>query len=127
MICVMGAGFEAPKALTRMDPEASGVSGYEVSTEGESHVLIFSDSNAVWKLGPWSSDAKVFYCRRTRDGELQQLALADGSFVKHENHDVLLAKRRVTRCEAWREAAGWRISYPAGETVRIAEHTEKAN
>ena len=127
MICVTEAGVDAPGSLVSMPAQASGVSGYEFSSAGESHVLVFSDSDQGWTLGPWSSDAKMLYCRRARDGALEHLALVQGSFVEHDNHEVLLAERRVTRCEAWREAAGWRISSPAGETVRITEHQEKAN
>jgi hypothetical protein len=69
----------------------------------------------------------MFYCRRARDGALRQLALVQGSFVEHENQKIVLADRRVACCEAWREAAGWKISCPAGEIVRIAEHPEKVN
>ncbi|MCL4524465.1 MAG: heparinase II/III family protein, partial [Acidobacteria bacterium] len=127
MICVTGAGVEAPDSLVRMDAHASGVSGYEINTAQARHVLIFSECDGDWALGPWSSDAKVFYCRRTMSGALQQLAFVQGSFVKHNNQKVLFADRRATRCEACREAAGWRISCPAGETVKIAELPEKAN
>jgi hypothetical protein len=127
MICVTGAGVAAPESLLRMQAQTSGASGYEFSTVEGSHILIFSESDLGWTLGPWASDAKMFFVRRARDGTLQQLALVDGSYVNHDNHKILFADRRVTCCEAWREAAGWKISCSAGDTVRMAEHPEKAN
>ncbi|MBI3485293.1 MAG: heparinase II/III-family protein, partial [Acidobacteria bacterium] len=128
MICVTGALAEAPESLLRMKGPAKGdVSGYEYATAQGSHVLIFSDSDCVWKLGSWASDAKMFYCQRARDGALQHFALVQGSFVEHDGHKILFAERRVTRCEAWQEAGGWRVSCPAGESVRVAEQLEKAH
>ncbi len=121
MICATGTGTEAPESLLRMQAQASGVSGYVLSTVEGSHMLVFSESDKEWMLGPWSSDAKLLYCRKAQDGALQQLAMVDGSYMKHDTLKILSADRRVAICEAWRKATGWRISCPSGESVRVPE------
>jgi hypothetical protein len=128
MICAMEEMAEEPESLLRMKGSSVGdVSGYEFSTAQGSHVLIFSDNDRGWTLGPWASDANMLYCGMTREGGLQHFALVRGSFVEHDGQRVLHAEHRVTRCEALREAGGWRVSCPAGESTGVVEYPEKAN
>jgi hypothetical protein len=139
MICPVKSSAEEPGAFSRLEGAAeSGASGYEYSTTRQIDVVIFSESGAIWRLGPWASDAKMLFCRRAPNGILQRVTVVGGSFVEREGRKILTAARRVARCEWRRGAAGWTISCSdeaavefrpqgdAGESFRGPDDSEKA-
>jgi hypothetical protein len=54
-----------------------------------SHDMIFgASSSKAWSSGPWTSDAKVLYCR-VRDRRVQHLIFCEGTFLQFQGESVL--------------------------------------
>ncbi len=73
--------------LDRIDaPEAA----YRFDQSGFSHLMVFGcQSGKAWNHGPWSSDARFFYCCMS-ESRVRRLIFCHGSFVKLRSEAVIL-------------------------------------
>lgn len=87
--------------LERQPVEASGITVYEYSENGRTHLLIFRDSEAKnWKFADWESDGEFFYyCAEGQ--RILQMAVCQASFIKYHGEALVSVSRRVERFEYW--------------------------
>jgi hypothetical protein len=70
-----------------------GVQAYELDYHNESHAFFFALGDEEWSFGPWSSDARVLYCR-IEEEKLAQLVVIGGSRVAWRGEPLLQALGR---------------------------------
>jgi len=63
---------------------------YELAYHDESHGFFFALGDEAWSFGPWSSDARVLYCRIEKEN-LAHLIVIGGTFVAWQGQPVLKA------------------------------------
>ncbi len=63
---------------------------YELNYHDQSHGFFFGPGAAAWKFGPWSSDARVLYCRTEKE-KLMQLMVIGGTEVSWQGQPLLTA------------------------------------
>ncbi|MBZ5663833.1 MAG: heparinase II/III family protein, partial [Acidobacteriia bacterium] len=68
----------------------AGVQVYELDYHSESHGFFFALGDEAWSFGPWSSDARVLYCR-VEDEKLAHLVVIGGTHVAWQGQPILLA------------------------------------
>jgi hypothetical protein len=74
---------------------------YELDYDNESHGFFFALGAEAWSFGPWSSDARVLYCRVEKE-KLAHLVVIGGTQVAWEGQPLLKAERPSAFFE-WRE------------------------
>jgi hypothetical protein len=72
--------------LARMAQAA--VQVYELDYHEESHGFFFALGEQPWSFGPWSSDARVLYCRIEKD-KLTHLVVIGGTYVDWQGRPLL--------------------------------------
>jgi hypothetical protein len=77
---------------------------YELDYHDESHGFFFALGNEAWSFGPWSSDARVLYCRIEKE-KLAHLIVIGGTFVAWQGQPLLKAARPSDVFE-WRKQDG---------------------
>jgi hypothetical protein len=96
-------GKEAKRPrLARMAHAA--VQVYELDYHGQSHGFFFALSDGAWSFGPWSSDARVLYCR-IDDEKVVHLVVIGGSHVAWQEQPLLKAVGSSEFFE-WRREGG---------------------
>jgi hypothetical protein len=65
---------------------------YELDYHDESHGFFFAISDEAWSFGPWSSDARVLYCRIEKE-KLAHLIVIGGTYVAWQGQPLLKAAR----------------------------------
>jgi len=88
--------------LTRMAHAALQV--YELDYDGESHGFFFALGDRAWSFGPWSSDARVLYCRIDKE-KLAHLVVIGGTQVAWQEQPLLKAAGTMKFFE-WRQEDG---------------------
>lgn len=88
--------------LTRMAHAA--VQVYELDYDDGSHGFFFALRDGVWSFGPWSSDARVLYCRIDKE-KLAHLVLIGGTEVAWQEQPLLKAAGK-SDCFEWRREDG---------------------
>jgi hypothetical protein len=81
----------------------------------ESHGFFFALGEEAWSFGPWSSDARVLYCRIEKE-RLVHLILIDGSQVAWQGQALLSTALSTARPSAffeWRKQDAMMNSAPA--------------
>ncbi len=68
---------------------------YELDYHRASEGFFFSLGDDAWSFGPWSSDARVLYCR-VEDEKLTHLVLLGATRVDWQGQQILLAPKRGT-------------------------------
>jgi hypothetical protein len=63
---------------------------YELDYPDESHGFFFALGDEAWSFGPWSSDARVLYCRIEKE-KLAHLVVIDGTYVAWQGQPLLKA------------------------------------
>jgi hypothetical protein len=63
---------------------------YELNYPDESHGFFFALGDEAWSFGPWSSDARVLYCR-VEKGKLAHLIVIGGTQVAWQEQPLLKA------------------------------------
>jgi hypothetical protein len=63
---------------------------YELDSHHESHGFFFALGDETWSFGPWSSDARVLYCRIDND-RLAHLVVIGGKQVAFQGQPLLTA------------------------------------
>jgi hypothetical protein len=93
--------------LTRVDfgTDDPNFHGYAYSADGELHYFLFADSGIKWNTGPWSSDARFFYCATSSTGELLHWIISQGSFVEMDGHSLFRQDEMVEWSE-WTSQSG---------------------
>jgi hypothetical protein len=89
----------------------------------KTHYIIFQDSRKrAWSMGPWTSDAEVFYCG-VEGHRVTHLVLFGGSFAKLRGETVVTFHHVVERFE-WIEREGVRqvFSSDAAAVRSLSEH-----
>jgi hypothetical protein len=61
---------------------------YELDYHDESHGFFFALRDGPWSFGPWSSDARVLYCRIEKE-KLAQLVVIEGTHVNWQGKPML--------------------------------------
>jgi hypothetical protein len=74
--------------LARMAHAA--VQVYELDYDDQSHGFFFALGDGAWSFGPWSSDARVLYCRIDKD-KLAHLVVIGGTQVAWQEQPLLKA------------------------------------
>ncbi|MGA7631456.1 MAG: alginate lyase family protein [Terriglobales bacterium] len=77
---------------------------YELDYDGRSHGFFFAMGDAAWAFGPWSSDARVLYCRIDKE-KLAQLVIIGGTSVAWQEQPLLKAVGSSDFFE-WRQEDG---------------------
>jgi hypothetical protein len=63
---------------------------YELDSHDESRGFFFALGDAAWSFGPWSSDARVLYCRIEKE-KLAHLVVIGGTHVAWQGRPLLTA------------------------------------
>jgi hypothetical protein len=79
---------------------------YELDYDGQSHGFFFAMGDAAWAFGPWSSDARVLYCRIDKE-KLAHLVVIGGTSVAWQEQPLLKAVGSSDFFE-WRQDDGVR-------------------
>src|SRR5258708_23462314 len=61
---------------------------YELDYNDKSHGLFVSLGDEKWSFGPWSSDARVLYCRIEKE-KLAHLIVIGGTYVAWQGQPLL--------------------------------------
>jgi len=61
---------------------------YELDHDGENHAFFFALGDDTWSSGPWSSDARVLYCR-SEEQRLTHLIVIGGTHVAWQGQPLL--------------------------------------
>ena len=61
---------------------------YELDYHDESHGFFFALGDSAWSFGPWSSDARVLYCRIEKE-KLAHLVVIGGTYVAWQGQPLL--------------------------------------
>jgi hypothetical protein len=102
-----------------------GVRGYEYATPAERHLWVFAASEGAWRLGEFSSDARVAYCAQKAGGRIESVVLCDASFFAVGDEKFLSADRHCERIEySYKE--GREEIFPA-ETVHVRRETRRSS
>jgi len=104
-------------------PAPENCSAYCYESGGRRRHVWFADANAApCKVGPWTSDARFFYCN-VEQGRVVHLIMCDGSFVKLNGREVFAQPGKLS-CFEWTDRNGEGQISPAGldhlETVASA-------
>jgi heparinase II/III-like protein len=116
------ASRDALGVLERQCGDRADVRGYEYVTENERHLWVLAKTSEIWRLGEFSSDARVAYCARGTSGQIENIVLCEGSFFAVRGEKFLDAKRRCERIE-YRRINGREEFFPS-EAVRVCQHTQ---
>ena len=81
----------------------------------ESHGFFFAIGEKEWSFGPWSSDARVLYCRIEKEN-LSQLVVIDGTQVAWQGQPLLKVASRFEFFE-WRGEDSLTNSAPSQSSV----------
>jgi hypothetical protein len=68
----------------------AGVQGYELDYPDESQAFFFALGDDAWSFGPWSSDARVLYCRIAKE-KLAHLIMIGGTHLAWHGQPLLKA------------------------------------
>jgi len=84
-----------PNAETRIEPRLASmaqaaVQVYELDYHDESDGFFFALGDEAWSFGPWSSDARVLYCRIEKE-KLAHLVVVGGTHVAWQGQPLLKA------------------------------------
>jgi hypothetical protein len=109
--------------LDRRHGNRPDVRGYEYVTPLERHLWVFATNEGAWRLGEFSSDARVAYCALDTNGRIESVVLCDGSFFAVEDEKLLSAGRRCERIE-YSHKDGREETFPS-ETVQVRRETRK--
>jgi hypothetical protein len=115
------ASRDALGVLERRCGNRADVRGYEYVTANERHLWVLSRTSEIWRLGEFSSDARVAYCARGTSGQIENIVLCEGSFLAVRDEKFLDAERRCERIE-YRRINGREEIFPS-EAVRACQHT----
>ena len=116
------ASRDALGVLERQCGDSADVRGYEYVTENERHLWVLAKTSEVWRLGEFSSDARVAYCARGTSGQIENIVLCEGSFFAVRDEKFLDAKRHCERIE-YRRINGREEFFPS-EAVRVCQHRQ---
>jgi hypothetical protein len=83
----------APQAEQKLEPRLASmaqvaVQVYELDYHEESHGFFFALGDEAWSFGPWSSDARVLYCRIEKE-KLAHLIAIGGTYVGWQGQPLL--------------------------------------
>jgi heparinase II/III-like protein len=92
---VLRSGAIRQEALPRIEPRLASlaqatVQVYELDYPDESHGFFFALGDEAWSFGPWSSDARVLYCRVEKE-KLAHLVVIGGTQVAWQGQPLLKA------------------------------------
>jgi Heparinase II/III-like protein/Heparinase II/III N-terminus len=95
------------KSKARMvSKQDRGVHAYELDRGDEIHELFFGSNRQNWTLGPWASDAEVFYYRTDHE-KIIQLIIIGGTTVTWQGQPLVRASKPSPFLE-WRKQDGVR-------------------
>jgi len=83
---------------------------YELDSHNESHGFFFALSDEAWSFGPWSSDARMLYCRIEKE-KLAHLVVIGGTHVMWQGQLLLQSAGPFTFFE-WRRRDAVRNAAP---------------
>ena len=69
------------------DAAKNGIKGFQYDRGGIVQYLFFARAGARWRVGPWSSNARILFCG-LRDRRLEKLILCDGTYFEVNGHSV---------------------------------------
>ncbi len=83
----------APHVEQKLEPRLASmahwaVQVYELDYHEESHGFFFALGDEAWSFGPWSSDARVLYCRIEKE-KLAHLIAIGGTYVAWQGQPLL--------------------------------------
>jgi hypothetical protein len=92
-----GEPLAAPHIEQKLEPRLASmaqatVQVYELDYHDESHGFFFALGDEAWSFGPWSSDARVLYCRIEKE-KLAHLIVIGGTYVEWQGQSLLKAAR----------------------------------
>jgi hypothetical protein len=115
-----GEHLAAPHTEQTLEPRLASmaqatVQVYELDYHDESHGFFFALGDEAWSFGPWSSDARVLYCRIEKE-KLAHLIVIGGTYVEWQGQPLLKAARRSDFFE-WRKQDALMHAMPGEFTV----------
>ncbi|MGA7292491.1 MAG: hypothetical protein WBW85_08135, partial [Terriglobales bacterium] len=93
----------------------AGVQVYELDYPDKSHGFFFRLGDASWSFGPWSSDARVLYCRIENE-KLAHLVLIGGTYVAWQQKPLMKVVGPCSFFE-WRKQDSVMNAAPGGVSV----------
>jgi Heparinase II/III-like protein/Heparinase II/III N-terminus len=101
-----GEHLIAPHIEQKLEPRLASmvqaaVQMYELDYHDESHGFFFALGDEAWSFGPWSSDARVLYCRIEKE-KLAHLIVIGGTYVAWQGQPLLKAAQPSVFFE-WRK------------------------
>jgi hypothetical protein len=99
-ICAIPQEHAPPVEAHLTSSKQPAVQAYELDYHNESHGFFFALGNGndkdnvdneAWSFGPWSSDARVLYCR-VQNHKLAQLVVIGGTYLAWQGQPLLTMK-----------------------------------
>ena len=112
-LIVPAANKSEARTFTRIEPAGISLtwSGYRCEASGKRHYMIFAGKQEPsWKVGPWESDARFFYCAAV-DRRVTHLIVTGASYLKLRDREVFAQERKMDRLE-WMDRDGGPQLYP---------------
>jgi hypothetical protein len=81
------------------------VHGYRYQTAQNTEFLFFAPGNRDWTCGPWSSDARLLYCKLER-GRFTHVIMVSGSFGEWRGKRFV-SRQSPTESFEWLSRPGW--------------------
>jgi len=78
----------APQEFALTSTPQTAVHAYELDCPDEKHQFLFALADKEWSFGPWSSDARMFYCRIEKE-KLVHLVMIGGTTVAWQGEPLL--------------------------------------
>jgi Heparinase II/III-like protein/Heparinase II/III N-terminus len=86
LLVPLSAGARPGRFRELQDAAQGGMNVFQYD-HGEDRNLFFASEGGRWRVGAWSSDARLLFCG-IRDRRLEQLILCDGSYVEVNGYSM---------------------------------------
>jgi len=85
-------------AFIELPESTPDVRAYRHESLGNARYVFICDKEGAWNCGPWSSDARLFYCA-FEQGRLAHMVMVLGSFAKWHDKQLVVLQHRAERAE----------------------------
>ena len=104
LLSPMTGSSEAGTFTALEERSSSSVRGYRHQNSESTEFIFFAPENTSWSCGPWSSDAKLFYCT-LQGGRFTHVIMVSGSFGEWRGMRFV-SHRSVTEIFEWLNRSG---------------------
>src|SRR5262249_41541072 len=119
-----GVGVLKPLAADRGSASAR---AYQYFADGTTdYFFVCANGSGDWRVGPWSSDAKLLFCASSYQDEPDAFVICDGSYLALNGRRLLASAENLKYAEFYNDAHGQRFHCSRADAVGIDPLTETA-